>query len=1235
MCREGGCGCCVVSVTRNDLSTGKDATIAVNSCLFPLCASNGAVITTVEGIGNRFDGYHPIQERLADHNGSQCGYCSPGFVMSMYSLLKENRPSKQEIEASFDGNMCRCTGYRPILDAMKTFAKSSDPIDIEEISKCSSPCFNGEVNCSRKCVTLSGDREANVLWYCPKSKADLYALMCKHKNDKVRLVAGNTGQGIYKNDGPFDVMIDINMIEELHNVPSNTKEQCGSIKIGAGVSLNTFISVLNNIASTWEGFNVMADHIRKVANVPVRNVGGIAGNLMLTHAHSGFPSDIFTILEAVEACLIIGDSTTESESQYSLLEFLSLDMTGKVILAVMLPVLSRDYIIFTHKVMPRSQNAHAYVNAGFVAKLDKNTMTLNNVRIVYAGITPFSMHAVKTEAFLTDKNLTKENTLTGALEVLEQEISPHSFPTGSSKKYRKSLALGLFYKFFLSALGDKASARVRSAAMAFIRPVSCGVQSYDSKPQQYPLTKPLNKLTAKVQTSGEAQYVSDIPAVPGELHAAFVVSKRGNCKISSVDASEALILPGVVKYITAADIPKGGVNNFMPVSEFEPEEVLCTGNVLFAGQALGLIVADTQRHADEAAKAVKIVYKEQKPPILTIDEAIKANSFFDVNAVEYTSKAPDTALKKGDADAAIRNSPHIVQGTVYTGNQFQYHIENQIALCVPEDDSLTVHCATQKIDGTQRAVAKVLNLPIHRVNMGVKRCGGAFGARITRANQVAAACAIASYVTKRPVRLRMDLNTNMEMFGSKEPFKAVYKVGVSEDGKLNGIDLNYYGDCGCSSNDATILYARGWMDNAYFCPNWNIVPHAVRTNKPSNTWCRAPGSSQAVFIMESIMEHVAKTLNKTPEEVRELNLYKNGQVTQTGQKLKDCNISSLWNDLMLSSDFMKRKEAIDTFNKDNRWRKRGISVVPLKYGVRWDGRRHTALVSIYHTDGTVAIAHGGIDIGQGINTKVAQVAAHQLKCPLEMIVIKPTTAFTNPNNSSTAASSTSEMCCKAVMECCEVLNKVIDPIRKTMPSGAAWPGLIERCYDNGVHLSATSMYQDPTPPSDTYTYNTYGVTCTEVEVNVLTGERQILRTDILNDCGESKNPVLDIGQVEGAFMMGVGQWLTEKFIYDPQTGRNLSNGTWDYKPPCSQDIPIDFRVSLLKNVPNPLGIIRSKTSGEPAQCMACCCLFAVKHAVEEARAEVGKGEEYFVMNGPSTVEDTQLACLVDPSHFTL
>ncbi|KAK3726979.1 hypothetical protein QZH41_014709, partial [Actinostola sp. cb2023] len=1294
MCHEGGCGSCTVVITQTDPISKKTTAMPVNSCLFPLCGADGVSVTTVEGIGSQDNGFHPIQERLAEHNGSQCGYCSPGMVMNMYGLLKNNpTPSKQDVEDHFDGNICRCTGYRPILDAMKSFAKDSNPIDIEEVvKKCTRHCsWSG---CSKKCTVIAENKQANTQWFNPATIQDLYTLVTKYADKKTRIIGGNTGKGkcIY-DDGPFNVFVDVNGIADLKVV----KILSDSLTVGGSVSLSSLTDALDKNSASYKPFGVLADHVRKVANVQVRNVGTVAGNLMLTHDHPDFPSDIFTILETIGSTIIVVDAKTGKPSEYTLMNFLGLDMTAKVILMVVIPKPSEpvnNVFLHTFKVMPRAQNAHAYVNAGFAVKFDSSTMKGSSYRIVYGGIGPYAMHASKTESYLAGKSLSDSSTLQGALAILDKELVPDSPKVSASVIYRKSLGLSFFYKFYLAMLGDQASSRVKSAAKPFIRPVSSGSQIFDSHPDLYPLTQPITKLSAKLQTSGEAIYTDDLPTQGGELHAAFVLSTqvltvstyppRGNCKIDKLDASLALDLPGVVDFLTASSIPPKGVNSF---NVGDKEEIFCSGNVLYAGQALGLIVADTQRHADEAALVVKVTYKEIKTPILTIPQAIAAKSFF-----------PSVAdpLVVGDAEGAIKGSSHVIEGEISMGTQHHFYMENQICLCLPEEDGLTLHSATQWVDLLQSVVAKVLGISENRLNIQVKRCGGAYGGKATRSIHVAAAAALATVKLRRPVRLNLDFHTNMRMVGKRTPFVATYKVGVSDTGLLNGIDMTYYGDYGSSYNDSDVGGAMLWCDNAYRCANWKVTPVPCKTNLASNTWCRSPSSIQAIFIMETIMEHVAKSLNKTPDEVRQANLYKKGQTTPNGQTLDYCNIGTLWsgNVMLLITNYnynqtdrplpMDRplttvtlvpfgqtcrylvstaRERLQlmismrqpnhycnkTLNERslghcekenaNRWRKRGISLVPLRWGVGWGSERFISLVSIYHGDGTLAISHGGVEVGQGINTKVAQVAAHSLQIPLDYIVIKPTTNITSPNilivspnNDATGGSVTSEQSCESVLMCCETLKTRMQPIRqKYKPS--TWQDLVAKCYAEGIDLSAKAMFLGKS--KNPIVYSSYGVTCTEVELDVLTGERDITRTDILYDCGQSMNPELDVGQVEGAFVMGLGYWMTEKAIYDDKTGEELTYSTWEYKPPSSKDIPIDFRVTLLKNAPNPKGILSSKAVGEPPMCMSCSSLFAVKHAVQSARSEISKDKDYFSLDGPATVEDTQMACLVDYKQFTL
>ncbi|XP_048577165.1 xanthine dehydrogenase/oxidase isoform X2 [Nematostella vectensis] len=1216
MCKEAGCGVCVVAVKRKDPRTGHYVTKAVNSCLCPLYTINGSDILTTEGIGNRLSGFHVIQKRLAEHNGSQCGFCSPGMVMNMYSLLKEDiKPSKDKIEESFDGNICRCTGYRPILDAMKSFAANADPIDIEELDRCASNSNN--FSCSQNPVPCN---TAGIKWYAAHSLAELYALLDHHSNDNVRMMAGNTGKGIFKDEGPVSVYIDINDVPELQK----HLDLDGYFVVGGGVSLTSLMAIADKNTKKSAVFPVLSQHLRVFGNTPVRNLSTIAGNLMLAHDHSNFPSDLVTIMSAIGGLVIVGGAPI---SIVNMKDFLSLNMHRKVLLALAIPKLSDDFVVRSYKITPRSQNAHAYVNGCLSMPVNRKTMMITSKpKIVFGGIRLNFLHATKTEEFLLNKRLTNPNTLKGALEILDEEIVPDPefiAHNGSTVEYHKNLTKSLFYKFYVAALGSDASSRVRSAAGKILheRAVSSGRQSFDTKPARYPVSKPIPKLASKLQASGEAQYTDDIPFVGGELHAAFVISTLGNCKLDQIDTSEAMKMPGVVRFIDAKDIPGDNYygNAFIPGPR---EGVFCERDVLYPGHALGVIIADTQRHADEAAVAVKIAYKDVKPPILSIQDAIKAKSF--------AEKCPWVRdINVGDVQAVFKTSDHVISGQISAGGQHHYHMETQVALSIPDEDGMKVYSACQGPGMVQSAVARVLGIPASHIDVITRRLGGSFGGKASRANHIACACALAAKVIDRPVRLNMNFNTQLTMCGGRHSHMAKYKVSFDDKGVLLAVELDCYSDTGCTPEDSDLSGLMGHWDNLYFCQNWKIRHTACLTTKSSRTWCRAPGRIQAVFFIESIMEHVARKLNKTPEEVREINLYRKGQITPLGYTIPYCNIRRLWKELQQSAEFAKRKVEVESFNKANRWRKRGLALCPGKFNIDPQTQTFTVLVTVYKADGTVAVTHGGIEMGQGINVKVAQVAARTLGIPMEKVTIKQNTTHVSPNGSITGGSITSDLCCKGTMEACEILNRRLVPVKEQMKK-APWPQMIASAALQKVDLSVKHMASNTIAGF----YVSYGVALAEAEIDVLTGERLIKRCDILFDCGESINPDVDVGQVEGAFMMGVGLWLHEKQYFDHHTGQELSTGTWTYKPPTTKDIPIDFRVALLKDAPNPLGVLNSKASGEPPATMACSCLFAVKHAIEAARKEIGK-DQHFTLDGPATVEHIQLHCLVDHAQMTL
>jgi xanthine dehydrogenase/oxidase len=383
--------------------------------------------------------------------------------------------------------------------------------------------------------------------------------------------------------------------------------------------------------------------------------------------------------------------------------------------------------------------------------------------------------------------------------------------------------------------------------------------------------------------------------------------------------------------------------------------------------------------------------------------------------------------------------------------------------------------------------------------------------------------------------------------------------------------------------------------------------------------------------METIIEHVASALKIDPLEVRLANLYKKGDITPVLQPLVYFNADIIIDQLRESSEYEKRRSEIKTFNEANRWKKRGISLVPMKWGAGMQGN-FNCMISIYAADGSVSLSGGGIEIGQGFNTKITQVCAYALQIPMDLISNKYTDTNTNPNAAPTGGSRTTEQMAYAVMQCCAIINKRLEPVREQMPAGYTWQQLILRAAVQGVDLSArfNENRQQTTP----FVYEVYAAACSEAIVDVLTGETQILRTDILYDCGQCLNGTIDIGQAEGAFVMGMGFWLHEKVMYDPDSGLNLTNGTWEYKPPSSKDIPVDFRVSFLRNSPNPLGFLGAKAVGEPPLCLAPSVAFAAKRAIEAARAEINNST-YFALNSPATVDAIQQLCLVDYKQFAL
>ncbi|XP_063609254.1 uncharacterized protein LOC134783340 [Penaeus indicus] len=732
LCREGGCGVCTVVATAPDPEhEGAYKTFSVNACQVLVYACAGWSIETVEYLGNRYDGYHTLQKALTGFYGTQCGYCSPGMIMTMYGQLKSSGSlSAAQVEESLDGNLCRCTGYRPILDAFKSLAVDGDQclkdklVDIEEANKakcpktgnvCKGKCESGKEENEPGCKNKQQDHDdadpigeeveltdGEIQWYRPLTLVGVKNALKKIKRDeKYCIVVGNTGQGVYKEDGPYTTYISTNAVKALYNVTIGEP-----LILGANVSLSRAIEVFQHVANAYPNYrylDTLVRHWKYVANVSVRNTGSWAGNLMLKHKHPEFPSDIFLTLLAVDAQLTLIDANTTDTTQVDLETFLRTDMSRRLITSVILPPMALGTQFYTYKITPRTVNAHAYVNACFKIKVnpDDGFKVTETPTIVYGGIHPDFIHAKQTESFLTGRSLMETPTIINAAKVLAKEVNPDAKPQDASPQYRRSLAQNLLYKTVVSILGDKVSSEITSAGTMLERPLSSGQQDFDMNRGMWPVGKAIPKVESATQISGEAVYLDDIPTLPGELHGAFVQTKYAKAKLKSTDASQALAVPGVVAYVAARDIP--GSNTFYPGGVTDP--VFVEEQVNYAGQAIGLIVAKDRETAVSAAKLVTVEYEDIEKPALSIDEALEQGR--DELAVNImTGKREPHVL--GDVEEGFKKAKNKLEGELHQGSQFHLTMEAIAARVVPTEDGYDVFSTTQWPTQTQSTNISIL-----------------------------------------------------------------------------------------------------------------------------------------------------------------------------------------------------------------------------------------------------------------------------------------------------------------------------------------------------------------------------------------------------------------------------------------------------------------------------------------------------------------------------------------------
>jgi xanthine dehydrogenase/oxidase len=1329
-CAQGGCGACVVyaaAAPAAAVATGTTATAAptllgsINSCLRPLAACDGLAFLTVEGIGGKKNGYHPVQQRLAANWGSQCGFCSPGMVMSMYSMLQRAPggcdPAEIEFAGELDGNICRCTGYRPIVEVGLSFSNAPPKPPTGEARKTPAGCAGvcgtcpssgsscgapvrdiesiadqypydpaahdvdigahlaklGKLGAALSPIKCDGGTGA-VTYYRPVTLAQAQQLAGTLSSSAAafRFVRGNTGKGVYPTEMSGGAnLIDLSAVPELLGVSA---EAAGTAAVfGSSVPITVLIDSLRAVgkslpAAQADGvFPALLAYLGRVAHTHVRNAGSWAGNLMMAK-RLGFASDLATVLYAIGATVTYQIGSAAAQSGVSIGDFMSVaDDPALLVVSLSIPYPAAGDLLVTDKCALRPQNSHSLLNAAMYGSAANGAKALTNVRIVFGALggavgaatamLGIPIRATKTEAALENQPLSVAATLSGALAAAAAEVVPQQLdefvtvaqPDGKLA-YRTALVESFVYRFVLRACQATGAVAVpgtvAAAASVIPRTVMQATTAYSPVDPSYaPVTQALPKLAALLQTSGEALYTNDRNRPRSALHAAYVTSPFATGGFA-IDKASAATMPGVVSILVAADVP--GSND----SAYGGEPIFADGTVLYAGQPVALIVASTHDAAVAAAAAVKVTAVNNDgaapTPVLTTAEAVAAKRFYKVPA------APALAISSGDVDAALAAAARVSKVTIECGSQQHYYLEHQTTTAYLDESSrIVLECATQLPADLQKCVSGAVGLPPLDVIVDTRRLGGAYGGKLSRSVPVACATAVATLILGVPVAMYLPTDTDYRFIAGRNGVLANAVIGYDESGVISAVRLDSYLNAGATL-DASLGVAMEYnqaLDSCYAFPNAEFNVSVCRTDLPTRTAIRSFGHIQAAHVTESIIECVAEALNLDPVQVRARNMYTDRNcITPYGQPVLNYTMPDIWTRLMAASDYTTRLAEVQAFNSANRFNKRGLSVVPVKYGIAWETAN--ALVCVNAADASVVVRHGGVEMGNGINVKVAQAVAMVLGCGMDKIRVASTNTDSVPNIQATGGSAGSGSNSQAArLAALDVMKNLAETrlvwSRANAGKTPTWEQLVAAAGSSNVNLVGSGYFQagpgrggagtgiDGAWNTNDKQYYTFAAGAVEVELDTLTGDLAVRRVDILYDAGKSMNPAVDIGQIEGAFVMGMGYFACEEVGVAPD-GTLRTDGTWTYKPPSIGMVPEVFNVTLYDGERGGFarGVLGSKGVGEPPLITSRAVYSATRAAINAARKDAGATDP-LPFDAPLSIDRRKQAAAVAASALTI
>ena len=1214
-CAEGDCGACSVLLVETD-ARGARALRAINSCITLLPMVAGREIVTVEGLHGPDGALHPVQRALVERHGSQCGYCTPGVAVSMAEAFTREEVSEPwQVADQLAGNLCRCTGYRPIREAMHdALACRKEPGALHELLAKPASAL------SPVRYEVGGER-----FLRPTSLAELLALRAAHP--EAELVAGATeiGVDINKKGKRYPFLISTEGVAELRAITGSEREW----RFGGGATLTSIEEAIG------QEIPALSRMIWVFASRQIRNRATLGGNLCTASPIGDMPPVLLALDASVELCSERG-SRVVPLADFFVGYRKTVLARDEILLAVIVPRGAPEGVTRrteSYKVSKRRELDISIVAAAFSVDLDASGVVLR-ARLAYGGVAPTPVRARGAEEALLGATLGRE-ALAAAFAALDREIEPISDARGSAG-YRRALVKSLLAKFVDQADAGQARSEAQDLPPSY---------TLDALPPRPEPSRALAHESAALHVSGAAEYVDDRAQQRPMLEIWPVCSPHAHARILRRDAEEARRMPGIAAVLMAEDIP--GSNDVGAVRK--DEILLADREVMFHGHLVAVVVGESYEVCRAAAAKVVVEY-EPLPAILTLEEAVKAGSFHDDPHV----------IRRGDAAAALGASPHRFSGVFESGGQEHFYLETHAAWAERREGGEVFVCSsTQHPAEVQATVSHVLHLPRHQVIVESPRMGGAFGGKETQGNTWSALAALATWKTGRPVRVQLDRDVDMALTGKRHPFRTEYECGFDDEGKILAVRAALVSSGGWALDLSQSITDRALfhLDNAYYLPSVEISGRVARTNIVSMTAFRGFGGPQGMLVIEEIMDRVARALGLPPEVVRARNLYHGAGETSTthyGQPLGDDRIEGLWQTLLTSSRFAERRAEIDRFNAASARIKRGLALTPIKFGISFTAsflNQAGALVLVYR-DGTVQVNHGGTEMGQGLYTKMRGVAMRELGLPEGMVRVMKTITDKVPNTSATAASSGADLNGAAVKAACDELRSRLAPVAAELLGqrrGAAvapgevifadgacsaggvsvpFPEVVERAYYLQVNLSAQGFYRTPGLAYDRqkghgkpFHYFTYGAAVTEVEVDGYTGMKRVRRADILQDVGDSLHPAIDRGQIEGAYVQGLG-WLTgEELRWDGQ-GRLLTHSASTYQIPAMSDAPGEFHVTLLPDAAQHSTIHGSKAVGEPPFMLA----ISAREAIRDAVSSFGPPGGEVPLPAPATHEAIFLLC---------